>query len=220
MKTDLRRELMLWAVLLAPVIYLIAVWNKLPDQVPIHWNSAGEVDGWASKRSLPLFVGGLQLGIYLLMRVLPHIDPRKMNIEASARAYQRLRVVLGLLFGFIGFLMVHSALHQQMDLPRWLVPGLFFFLAALGNYMHSLRSNYFIGVRTPWTLEYPAIWERTHRFAARLWFWCGLLGGVLGFILPTGLLPWTMVLVGAMALVPIVHSFVLYRQGVGRPAPQ
>jgi uncharacterized membrane protein len=218
MKIDLRREIMLWAVLLAPMTYLTLVWNQLPEQVPIHWNTAGEIDGWASKHSLPLFVGGLQLGIYLLMRVLPHIDPRRMNIEASVRAYQRLRVVLGLLFGFIGFLMVHSALHQEIDLPGWLVPGLFFFLAAIGNYLYSLRSNYFIGIRTPWTLEYPEIWERTHRFGGKLWFWCGLVGGVLAFLLPGHLLPWTMGIILLMAFAPIIYSFMLFRQGVGRPA--
>ncbi len=218
MKIDLRREVILWAILFAPVVYLALVWDQLPDQVPIHWNAAGEIDGWASRNSLPLFVGGLQLGIYLLMLLVPYIDPRLRNLEASQRSYQRLRVVLSLLFGYIGFLSAHSALHHEIDLPGWLVPALFFFLAAIGNYLHSLRSNYFIGIRTPWTLEFPEIWERTHRFGGKLWFWCGLLGGVIAFLLPGHLLPWTIGLTLLMAFAPIIYSFVLFKQGVGSKA--
>ncbi len=218
MKFDLRREIVLWAILLAPIIYLLFVWDQLPDSVPVHWNVAGEVDGWASRNSLPLFVVGLQLGIYLLMLLVPYIDPRLRNIEASQRSYQRLRIIFTLLFAYLGFLSVHAALRQEIDLPGWLMPGLFFFLAAIGNYLHNLRSNYFIGIRTPWTLEYPEIWERTHRFGGKLWFWCGLLGGVIAFLLPDQLLPWTMGLILPMAFAPIIYSFVLFKKGVGSKA--
>ncbi|MBL7964918.1 MAG: SdpI family protein [Flavobacteriales bacterium] len=218
MTFDLRREALLWTILLAPILYLMLVWGDLPERVPIHWNAAGEIDGWSSKKALPWMVGGLQVFLYLLMRLLPYIDPRASNLEASRSAYQKLRVVLGLLFGFIGFLMVHSALHQQLDLPGWLLPGLFFFFAAIGNYLVRLRSNYFVGIRTPWTLEYPENWERTHRFGGRLWFWGGLIGGILGFLLPAAYLKWMIILLLVLVFAPILYSFVLFKKGVGSKA--
>jgi uncharacterized membrane protein len=212
-------EIVLWVLIIAPLIHLWAVWDRLPAQVAVHWNIHGEPDGWSDRSTLPWLIGGMGVGMYLLMLVIPYLDPRKRNLQASSRSYQHLRVVFQLLFAFIGFGSVRGGLVENFDVGTWFMPVLFLFLAAVGNYMHSLRSNYFIGIRTPWTLEYPEIWERTHRLGGRLWFWMGFIGAIGAFFIRGNALPvWMISLIAIMVLVPAVYSFVLFKKGVGRKA--
>ena len=113
--------------------------------------------------------------------------------------------------------MVRGGQSETFDAGAWLMPGLFLFLAAIGNYMYSLRSNYFIGFRTPWTLEYPENWERTHRMGGRIWFWLGIIGAIGAlFIRGDALAFWSVALILIMAFTPMIYSFVLFKKGVGK----
>jgi uncharacterized membrane protein len=219
MRMKLQYEMLMWVLIVAPLVYLWSVWDMLPERVATHWGANGEPNGWSDRSSLPWMIGGLGIGMYLLMLVIPHLDPRKRNLQASSRSYQHLRVVFTLLFSFIGYAIVRGAELESFDAGAWLMPGIFIFLAAIGNYMYSLRSNYFIGIRTPWTLEYPEIWERTHRLGGRMWFWLGIIGAIGALILRgDALAVWTVGLILIMAFVPMIYSFVLFKKGVGRVA--
>jgi uncharacterized membrane protein len=220
MNRRLPYELMLWVLALAPLLYLWQAWDALPDRVATHWGASGEPNGWSDRSSLPWMIGGLGIGIYLLMLLVPQLDPRRRNLDTGSRSYQNLRLVLQLMFAFIGYAIVRGAEMETFDAGAWLMPGLFLFMAAIGNYMYSLRSNYFIGIRTPWTLEYPEIWERTHRLGGRLWFWLGLIGAAGALLLrEDALAAWTVGLILLMTLIPMAYSFVLFKQGVGRKDP-
>ncbi len=212
-------EAVLWVLIIAPMLYLMQAWEALPDSVATHWGANGEPDGWSDRSTLPWMIGGLSVGIYLLMLAIPYLDPRRRNLHASERSYHHLRLVMQLMFAFVGFGIVRGAELGTFDAGAWLMPGLFLFLAAIGNYMYRLRSNYFIGIRTPWTLEYPVIWERTHRLAGRMWFWIGIVGAIGAFLLRNDALAiWTVTLIVLMAGVPVVYSFILFKRGVGREA--
>lgn len=219
MKLKLKYEVFLWVLIIAPLFYLGQVWELLPERVATHWGANGEPNGWSDREALPWLIGGLGVGMYLLILVIPYLDPRTRNLRASSRSYNNLRVVLALMFSSIGFAMVRGAVSESFDAGAWLMPGMFLFLAAIGNYMHSLRSNYFIGFRTPWTLEYPEIWERTHRLGGRIWFWLGIIGAIGAFLIRGEALSiWSVGLILIMALTPVIYSFVLFKKGVGRNA--
>ncbi len=219
MKLNWKYEIMLWTLIIAPLLYLSQAWDALPERVATHWGPNGEPNGWSDRSTLPLMIGGLGVGMYLLMLLIPYLDPRKRNLQESSRSYNHLRVVFTLFFSFMGYAIVRGAELETFDAGAWLMPGAFLFLAAIGNYIYSLRSNYFIGFRTPWTLEYPVIWERTHRLGGRLWFWLGIFGAI-GSLLFRGkaLSVWVVSLILILAITPIVYSFVLFKKGVGNVA--
>ncbi len=219
MRSSWKYEIVLWVLIVAPLVYLWQAWDTLPERVATHWNVRGEPDGWSDRSTLPWLIGGLCIGMYILMLVIPYLDPRKRNLQASSRSYQHLRLVFTLMFSFIGYAIVRGGEMETFDAGALLMPGLFLFLAAIGNYMYSLRSNYFIGFRTPWTLEYPVIWERTHRLGGRMWFWLGIVGAIGALFIRGEALPvWSVGIILIMAFVPMIYSFVLFKKGVGKAA--
>lgn len=167
------------ALLLAPFL-VIAFWNKLPARLPIHWNLRGDVDQWASSNSIEILLGPLTaVALIALLHVLPRLDPKlRAMLQESGRmraTLQILRLTFAAFFGAIFFIQIATALDYPFHGGRamnWC--GLVLF-AIMGNYLGNLRPNYFVGIRTPWTLESAATWRATHRLGGRLMFFGALL---------------------------------------------
>ena len=206
-KQTILKELFLFLLAAIPVIYLLINWSALPDQMPIHFELNGEPNGYGSKMTY-IF---LPLGIYLLMLVLPYIDPRKNNYEIFSDTYFKLRIILGLFFGILDSVITYNQLHgtEKLWLFMPILPFLLFTL--IGNYMGTIRPNYFVGIKVPWTLNSDEVWTRTHKMAGKLWFWGGITGiaGTL-FIKDTFfvLIPILLIIIVA----PIVYSYFIYQQ--------
>lgn len=213
MKTkNLTREIILWAIVLIPLVYLALVWDRLPEQVAVHFNLQGEADGWASKSSLILIVLGTTALLNLIMLALPHIDPKRKLTQMGSK-YHQLRFILVVFMAALSVFLIHHALNPDIarqNIHFLLIGGLFI---ALGNYFQAVKPNYFIGIRTPWTLESEQVWRRTHRLGGILW----IVGGIL--LIALALLPeWGMqqalyiTVIALTVLIPVVYSFMIYRQ--------
>jgi uncharacterized membrane protein len=109
---------------------------------------------------------------------------------------------------------IYASVKGHFVLPQnILYPVLGIFFAYLGNLMNNVKPNYFVGIRTPWTLENEVVWRKTHKLAARIWLPGGILLGILGLMLPEMAAHFTFVTaVLIMALVPVVYSYILFRQ--------
>ena len=174
------------ALLAAPLIALLVFWNDLPARIPIHWNLRGEINGWASKTFVilsPLF----NLGIVLLLHVLPRFDP-KLGRAAGGQGRMEsvlaiLRLAIAAFFGVIFWMQLAAALGHAVPADRIVPTAVLLLLATIGNYSSNLRPNYFVGLRTPWTLESPETWRATHRLGGRLTFFGSVLLLVLQFFL-------------------------------------
>ncbi|HZK96958.1 MAG TPA: SdpI family protein [Prolixibacteraceae bacterium] len=203
----IRKELLLILLTAIPIAYLLFNWSLLPDQMPIHFDFNGEPNGYGS-RIVFLF---LPLGLYLLMLILPLIDPKKHNYEIFSDTYFKLRIILSVFIGIIDSLIIYNVLHgiEKMGL---LIPILIMLIfTLLGNYMGNIRPNYFVGIKVPWTLNNDVVWIRTHKLAGKLWFWGGLIGIAALFIFKNP----TMVMVPLMLIitvVPIVYSYIIYQK--------
>ena len=176
------------ALLLAPFLAIAAFWNKLPARIPVHWNARGEVDGWASSKPIEIFILPLiAVAVIALLRVLPSLDPKlQKTLQENHRMHavvQILRLALALFFDAIFFVQIATPLGNTSAGGRVVIWCTLLLMAILGNYMPALRPNYFVGLRTPWTLESPATWRATHRVGGRLMFFGSLLLLVLEFFL-------------------------------------
>ncbi len=221
MKTKLRSEAPLLLFTLLPFAYLLLRWNEIPDRVPLHWNIQGEADRWGPKAELwmiPLLTCGL---LYLILLVVPAIDP-KGKIALMGSKYQQLRYILVGIMAALALVIIHFVAEggTQLTMAVLLLIGLL--ITLLGNYFKTLRPNYFIGIRTPWTLEDPGIWDRTHRLGGVLWFGGGVLLMLIAILLHGPIQFYLfMALTLLLALIPIGYSYWLFRKSKesGRAEP-
>jgi len=178
------------ALVIAPLLALVMLWDQLPDRVPIHWNLRGEIDGWASKPFGMFIMPITSLGIIALLRFLPGIDPKLRRTTGAHGRMQSvlgiLRVVLAAFFVALFCIQVAAALGYTVAAGRIVFSATLLLLAIIGNYLSNLRPNYFAGIRTPWTLESPETWRATHRLGGRLMFFGSLLLLALQFLVSEG----------------------------------
>ena len=196
-------------VILIPILAGILLWDRLPARMPTHWNATGEVDGWSSKPFAVFGLPGILLALHWLCVLGTAADPKKRN-HSEKLLHLVLWIVpaLSVVLGAVTYL---TALGQpvRIEVLLPLLTGLLFTI--IGNYMPKCKQNYTIGIKIPWTLESEENWNRTHRFASRLWF----LGGLL--IIATGFLGnvWIFLTITlVMAFIPFLYSYALYRKGI------
>ena len=194
---------------LLPILAGIYLWNTLPEQVPSHWDVNGEIDGWSSK---PFFVFGLpciMLAFQWLCVLGTAADPKKANHSGKVMQLVLWIIpVLSIILSAMTYMVVLGhTVRVEVIMP--LIIGLVFTI--IGNYLPKCKQSYTIGIKIPWTLHSEENWNRTHRFAGRLWLVCGLgimltafIGGFWVFL--------PIVLV--MVLAPMVYSYVLHRKGI------
>ena len=207
------KESVLWALIILPYIYLATIWNELPAQVPTHFNMAGNPDDWSGKTTLLFLPGALGLGIYFLMLSIPILDPKK-KIQQMGGKYFTFRLMLTLFFSLLATYLLYISNAGSLKKPNMLIALVGALFAILGNYFQTVRPNYFIGIRTPWTLESEQTWKKTHRLGGRLWIIGGVLITVLSFMISNNLTLaitfWT--LLSVMVIVPVVFSYTEFQK--------
>jgi uncharacterized membrane protein len=212
-----RKTLILVCVLIALSIAAgLLLWDRLPDQMASHWDANDQVNGTTSKFwgvfLMPLIATGL-LGILMLV---PLIDPHKANIE-------QFRGTFNLFIAFItAFLLYLHALtlawslgYQDFRMSAALLPALGLLFIFIGYMLRGAKRNFFIGIRTPWTLSSDAVWNKTHQLGSVLFMISGalaLLGGWSGGT--TALLLIFIPLMGS-TLFLVIYSYILYRNETG-----
>jgi uncharacterized membrane protein len=187
-------------------------YDRLPEQLPVHWDVHFEPDSFVAREDALLYFllppAGMAvfLGLWLL---LPWLSPRRFKVDRFRRVYDYLMALVVALFAYLHLVLLWGYV-EGVSPGRLIVAGFFLMFALLGNVMGQVQRNFWVGVRTPWTLASEAVWVRTHRVAA--WLYVPL--GVAGFIAvlagaPLGVL---FVVFLVVVLLPVVYSLVLYKR--------
>ncbi len=150
----------------------VFVFLKLPQRVPLHFDLSGKVDRWGSKLELLGLNLGLLLFLTLLYFLIPRIDPKKRKLWSS-RGYHMIFTVAFALPFFVALLPYFYYLGFPVNKIALLFSGLV--LAFMGNYLPTIKPNYFVGIRTPWTLENEEVWRKTHRIGGWLFVFTGVV---------------------------------------------
>ena len=203
----------MWLLALLPLLLMAVFYARLPDRVPMHWGFDGEIDRYGSKNELWL-IGALGPLFALLFQFLPRLDPKKRNYEKFHTCYEAFALVLvAFITVMMGVALLESFRPGTVFVGRVvsaLVGSLFVFI---GNLMGKVKPNFFLGIRTPWTLSDPDVWNRTHRLGGGLFFLAGLATVASAFLLPEQVTFWVLMAgVLAAALIPAVMSYVWYRR--------
>lgn len=206
----LKKEIPFLAIALIPFAYLIYIWNRLPEKVPMHWNGAGEIDRYGDKKELLVTLFMLVGITYFVFLIIPSIDP-KQKLQNMGNKLNNLRMILALFMSGLAVFILYSV-QQKTSNPSFVLAIIGLLFAFLGNYFKTIKPNYFIGIRTPWTLENEEVWKKTHLMGGKLWFVGGLLMA-LTFVLPNKIQFYTfMGIVAVITIVPIVYSYLEFKK--------
>ena len=208
-KKHLKTLIITSVIILLPALVGVILWDKLPAQIPTHWNADGQVDGWSSKAFALFGLPGILLGAQWLCVLGTLADPKKnAHPDKIFQLVLWIIPVLSLVLFTVTFLTAfNKPVQVEIILPLFL--GLLFLI--IGNYMPKCKQNYTIGIKLPWTLHSEENWNKTHRFAGWLWTVGGLgimLTGFLGNV-------WVLIAIAAvMVIVPTTYSYILHRKGI------
>lgn len=204
-----RYLLLCGVVLLATVAFTSALYSKLPATIPTHWNGAGQIDGYGP-RGLVFLHTGVMLLAMLVWTVLPSLSPRRFTVDTFNATYWHICLVIVALLGYIQCVVAWGAYSPSMPMNRAMFGGLAVFLGLLGNVMGKVRRNFWIGIRTPWTLASERVWYSTHRFAGKTM----VLGAALALAGVIASLPLALCLAVLMAgpIIPVFYSLLVYKR--------
>jgi uncharacterized membrane protein len=187
--------------------------ERLLPEVPTHWGIRGQPNAWVPRESawkylllMPAFLFGF-IGLTL---VLPWLSPRAFDPNRFRPTYDFLMSMIVVLFGYLQAMILLASMQAGLDIGRCFAAGSFLFFAVVGNVIGKVRRNFWIGVRTPWTIASETVWNQTHRLAA--WLWVAV--GVVGFVLALAgvSLIFCFIFLMAAVLYPALHSLVLYKR--------
>lgn len=211
MRTSWRPELAQLAIVAGMLVASAAVWPIAPESMPVHFDLTGQPDRYGSKAEALLAMPLVALVSYALLRFLPALDPARANYRSFASAYLAIRSVVLLVFAVIHaalLLPVAGVAIDQGAMIHVVVGGL---LVALGVVMGKLRPNWFVGVRTPWTLASKTSWVKTHRLAGWVFIAAGLvwlatipLERAAGVVIALGVM-------GVGIVWTVVYSYLIWR---------
>ena len=197
-----------------PLAYLIMVYPSLLAVIPTHFGLDGKPNGYSDKKSMVWIVMAiaiLSILVYLLIRYLPHVDPKK-TASQSADNIQKIGIAVIALMSAVTISILYTSQHGMISFNRLFNPLMGIFFIVVGNWMYNIKPNYFVGIRVPWTLESPDNWRATHHMGSKLW----VVGGILITICSPFLASKTagyffVVITLGLALIPIIYSFLYFK---------
>ena len=208
-----RNIALMWVISLVPIIILIMIYGKMPETVPTNFGFDGTINAYGPKSTLWMLAGMGPL-LALLFQFMPRIDPRKRNYEKFQKYYDVFAIFMELfLLGISSMIFVEILRPGTVSIGRAVTVLICLLFLLMGNMMGKIKHNYFFGIRTPWTLADPDVWNRTHRLGGRMWFLIGVVLLPCCLLLPERVF-FILLMAGILGstAVLLVLSYLWYRQ--------
>ena len=196
----------------AAIIVSLFSYERLPEQIPIHWDLNGNMDNYAPKALALSFVPGIMLLILIIDKWIPLIEPKRGNMKKNRKDVTRIYMTTLLVLLIVHILTIGYGLGYELNMSNAAPVIVGALCVVAGNVLPRLKSNFTAGIRTPWTLAHEQVWRRTQRLSGRLFFFGGIVM-MLSFLLPSTIRNVIMIVViGAIILIPTLISYLLYRK--------
>ncbi len=206
------RQAFLWCLALTGVAIVASaiLAPALPDTVPTHWDVSGRADAFGPKWMNLLIMPAVMLVFTALIFILPTISPKHFHPARFAPTWNYVMVAVEGLFLAMHLIILDATRSGTFEISRLMPAALFAFFILMGNVLGRVKRNFWMGVRTPWTLADERVWDATHRAAGRLWFVMGWIGLALGLL---GVPFWILfALIMLMAFLPVVQSYLIWKR--------
>jgi len=203
-----------FGLVIAAVAVAVSLWAypQLPPTVATHWNVRGVADGFSSRLVAVSIMPLVIIGMTGLFNVLPKLDPRRANYTKFIGTYWLIANAV-ILFILIGHgMIVATGLGYPVKIGRTMPIGVGLLFIVLGNYLTRVEPNWFVGIRTPWTLSSDTVWRKTHRTGGWLMVLGGLVIAACAFLPPGAFMPLFIAAILIMSMIPIVQSYILWKR--------
>jgi len=195
-------------LIVAAVAVSLFYYPQLPERMATHWSVSGEANGFSSRLWGAWLMPLIMALIWLILRAIPHIDPRKANYEKFSGMYDALVILILAFMLLMHVVVLMAATGTRVQMERVMMPAVGVFIAVMGFLIPKAHPNWFVGIRTPWTLTSDLSWERTHKIGGTLFVILGVLMVASSFIAPETAI-W--VLVAAALGITIFHFAYSYQ---------
>ena len=209
----MKNKKILFSVLVVVVITWVVAFiyePKLPEQIPTHWNASGEVDGYTSKPWGVYILPLISTAMSMLLMVLPQISPKGFKLGKARKVYDIIVLVMAVFMLAVMVLSFEAGINGEIDMNQWILAAMGLLFVVLGNYLAKVPKNFFMGIRTPWTLASDEVWYKTHRLASWTFVISGLLVILCAFLQFS--VNWAIGLLMAAAFIPVIYSLIIYKK--------
>jgi uncharacterized membrane protein len=211
MKNKITNVILLLIVVGAFIIGAV-VYPQLPERIASHWGADGQANGYMGKFWGIFLLPLIMLGMLVLYFVILLIDPLKNNIQSFRKYYNYLWIVLEVFMLYVFALTIAWNFGYRFNFTTAIVPAtavLFFFM---GSFLKNIKRNWFVGIRTPWTLSSDEVWDKTHKLGGKL-FQASAVISLLGLFF-NGLVTILVIIIPVLisSLVAIVYSYIVYKK--------
>jgi uncharacterized membrane protein len=197
-------------IFLVEFVATVLLFPHLPTRVATHWDLAGHPNGWSSRLSAALLMPACMVGVALLGIALPWLSPRNFELKVDAPAYLAIMLSVIALLGLLHIGILAKGTGMNFDIGRLVLTGVCLLFAVISAALPRLHRNFYVGVRTPWTLANDRVWSATHHFAAQTFLAAGVVGAALALLAEPMWPAITVLAIGVTA--PVVYSLVYYKQ--------
>jgi len=198
-------------IILLALFFSIYFYPSLPEKMAVHWNLKGEVDRYLSKQFALLLIPAISLAMLLLFILIPKIDPLRQNIEEFRKYYDGFLILITAFLIYVHFLVLGWNLKLRFSMLQALSPAFAILLYYLGTLTENAKQNWFVGIRTPWTLSSEKVWQKTHKIGGKLFRICGVIA-LIGFFFPDLAFLFIFVPLLSVCICMIAYSYFEYRK--------
>jgi uncharacterized membrane protein len=192
------------------VAYIAWSFPGLPDPMPTHWNAAGQADDYTGKSAGAAILAAVPLFVMLIFKIIPVVSPHGFRTESFTGVLNNLMTASVIVSCIVSVAAIRAALGAEHNMSTIVMVAVGALFMVIGNFLGKVRKNFFLGIRTPWTLASDEVWAKTHRLAG----WCFVIAGAIMAIgaVAGPRFEWVIVTVVTIALVPVVYSYFAYRR--------
>jgi uncharacterized membrane protein len=212
-----KANLAILGIILVSFAIGIYLYPQMPDPMPSHWNAAGEADGYMPKFWGLFLMPLISLALFGLFLLIPRIDPMKANIQKFRKYFDRFIALIMGFFLYIYLLTILWAFGFTFNFIYAMVPAFSALFYYAGVLTENAKQNWFIGIRTPWTLSSEKVWDKTHRLGGKL-FKVAALIGLVGLLFPDYAIWFVIIPIILVAAYTIVYSYVEFQKESVRPS--
>lgn len=211
-KLTIKSEIFSLVILAISLVASFYFYAHFPDRVITHWDFAGRPNGWSGRAFAAFFFPALLAAIYVLFLVIPYLDPKKERYAEFAKVYSIFRNFIVFFLAIIYFIASLANIGLSIDIGVWVSAAVGLLFIIIGNYLGKIKSNWFVGIRTPWTLSSETVWNKTHRFGGKVFMIGGLIMIVTAFVPLSWRLPLFIADIIVILLGTVGYSYIAYLQ--------
>ncbi len=209
-----KSNLIVIGIILLSFVVGVYFYGQMPAQIASHWNERGEVNGYMSKFWGLFLMPIISIGIFLMFLLIPKIDPLKKNIDKFRKYFDGFIILLMLFLFYVYLLTIFWNLGSRFNMTLFMLPALSILFYYCGILIEKSKQNWFIGIRTPWTLNNERNWDKTHKLGGKL-FKVAAIISLIGIVFPNYAFLFFIIPICIAGIYPIIYSYIEYKKDGG-----